>query len=142
MRSRKLLVGLAALGLPALLTVVTAVLNHPWLPEVGLAVLLMMIGALLLDTNKRARSRYGARPLASPQAAVPATNQEDLLGVIRLLQAQYVGRLDRAQDSLELATAALLSASERGLKPDDPAHPASQSDRLFIEQGRAGAPRL
>lgn len=73
---------------------------------------------------------------------MPATNQEDLLGVIRLLQAQYVGRLDRAQDSLELATAALLSASERGLKPDDPAHPASQSDRLFIEQGRAGAPRL
>ena len=111
MRSRKAVLGLAALALPALLTVVTAVGGHPWLPEACLAVLLLLVGGLTLDTNKRVRSRYGAPPVATPSRTAPTTTQEDLLGMIRLLQAQYVGRLDRAQDSLDAATAALLAAT-------------------------------
>lgn len=112
MRSRKFLLGLGALTALALLAVVTAVLEHPWLPTASLAVLLMLVGATALDTNKRTRSRYGSRPMAAPASSAPATTEEDLLGTIRLLQAQYVGRLDRAQDSLELATTALLAATQ------------------------------
>lgn len=111
MRSRKALLGLAALALPAVLTVVTGMLGHPWLPEACLALLLLEIGGLSLDTNKRARARYGMRPAVAPARTAPTTTHEDLLGTIRLLQAQYVGRLDRAQDSLDAATAALLSAT-------------------------------
>jgi len=111
-RSRKVVLGLAALALPALLAVVTAAGGHPWLPEACLAVLLLLVGALTLDTNKRARARYGARPVVTTTSRTPpSTTHEDLLGTIRLLQAQYVGRLDRAQDSLDAATAALLAAS-------------------------------
>lgn len=111
-RSPKFLLGLGALTALALLTVVTAVLGHPWLPTASLAILLMLVGAIELDTNRRTRSRYGSRPMAVPAASAPATTEEDLLGTIRLLQAQYVGRLDRAQDSLELATTALLAATQ------------------------------
>lgn len=113
MKSRKFLLGLAVLTALALFTAITAVLEHPWLPTAGLAALTLLIGVIALDTNRRTRSRYGSRALA-PQAApaAPATTEEDLLGTIRLLQAQYVGRLDRAQDSLELATSALLAATE------------------------------
>ena len=116
MKSRKFLLGLTVLALLALLTVVTAVLEHPWLPTAGLALLLTVVGAIALDTNKRTRSRYGARPVAA-QASAPVTSEEDLMGTIRLLQAQYVGRLDRAQDSLELATTALLAAAEDRDRP-------------------------
>lgn len=112
MRSRKALLGLAALALPAILTVVAAALGHPWLPSAGLAALLLVIGVIALDTNRRTRSRYAPRPVGTAAPAAPTTTNEDLMGTIRLLQAQYVGRLDRAQDSLELATAALLAATE------------------------------
>lgn len=112
MKARKFLLGLGVLAVPALFTVVTGALGHPWFPAAGLAALLLLIGAIALDTNKRSRSRYGQRPIAAPAKAAPATTEEDLMGTIRLLQAQYVGRLDRAQDSLELATAALLTAVE------------------------------
>ena len=112
MRSRKFLLGLGVLAVPALFTAGTAALGHPWLPAVGMAASLLLIGAIALDTNKRARARYGQRPMAAPAKTAPATTEEDLMGTIRLLQAQYVGRLDRAQDSLELATAALLTAAE------------------------------
>ena len=112
MRSRKFLLGLAVLALLAVLTVVGAVLEHPWLPTAGLAALLLLIGGIALDTNKRTRSRYGPRPVAAPASAASTSTEEDLMGTIRLLQAQYVGRLDRAQDSLDLATAALLAATE------------------------------
>lgn len=112
MKSRKFLLGLGVLAVPALVTVVTAALGHPWLPAAGLAALLLLIGVIALDTNKRTRSRFGQRPVAAPTKAAPTTTDEDLMGTIRLLQAQYVGRLDRAQDSLELATAALLTAAE------------------------------
>lgn len=110
MKSRKFLLGLAGLALPALLTTITAVLGHPWLPQVGLAALLVLIGAIALDTNKRSRYR-GSRPAPVAAKAVPATTNDDLMGTIRLLQAQYVGRLDRAQTSLEEATDALLTAA-------------------------------
>lgn len=112
MRSRKFLLGLGVLAVPALFTAATAALGHPWFPAVGMAALLLLIGAIALDTNKRSRTRYGQRSVAAPAKAAPAATEEDLMGTIRLLQAQYVGRLDRAQDSLELATTALLAAAE------------------------------
>src|SRR5690625_7863321 len=97
---------------PDALPYTTLFRSHPWLPEACLAVLLLLVGALTLDTNKRARARYGARPVVTTTSRTPpSTTHEDLLGTIRLLQAQYVGRLDRAQDSLDAATAALLTAS-------------------------------
>jgi len=40
-------------------------------------------------------------------ARVEAATQDDVLGTVKLLQEQYVGRLDRAQAELEQAAAAL-----------------------------------
>lgn len=44
-------------------------------------------------------------------AHVKAATQDDVLGTVRLMQEQYVSRLDRAQTELEQAAAALRSAA-------------------------------
>lgn len=44
-------------------------------------------------------------------AHVEAATQDDVLGTVKLMQEQYVGRLDRARDELEQAAAALRAAA-------------------------------
>ncbi|PYF99403.1 hypothetical protein SAMN05216184_107113 [Georgenia satyanarayanai] len=44
-------------------------------------------------------------------AHVEAATQDDVLGTVRLMQEQYVARLDRAQTDLEQAAAALRAAT-------------------------------
>ncbi|SEE98312.1 hypothetical protein [Ruania alba] len=122
MRSKKYQIALAALTAPALLTAVFALLGHPWIPEVGLAALLLMIAVISLDTNRRTRSRFAARTKPEPRAT-PGVSPDDLMGTVRLLQAQYVGRLDRSQAALEEAAAALLAAAERPADSPGSPHP-------------------
>lgn len=42
-----------------------------------------------------------------PMPVAPTVQQADVVGTVRLLQAQYTGRLDRMQTSVEMALAAL-----------------------------------
>lgn len=69
-----------------------------------------------LDTWRRVRSlrRYvrdqvreaaEVSPVGLP--AAPAASPEDVVGAVRLLQAQYVGRLDRMQTALDEALGAV-----------------------------------
>ncbi|WP_152192647.1 hypothetical protein [Georgenia satyanarayanai] len=44
-------------------------------------------------------------------AHVEAATQDDVLGTVRLMQEQYLGRLDRARGELEQAAAALRGAA-------------------------------
>lgn len=46
---------------------------------------------------------------AAPAAPAPAATQEDVIGAVRMMQAQYTGRLDRMQRSLEEALSQLAS---------------------------------
>src|SRR5690625_6689154 len=69
---------------PDALPYTTLFRSHPWLPEACLAVLLLLVGALTLDTYKRARARYGARPVVTTTSRTPpSTTHEDLPGTIR-----------------------------------------------------------
>lgn len=60
-----------------------------------------------------------------PMPVAPVVQQVDVVGTVRLLQAQYTGRLDRMQTSVEMALAAL-SEKETGVAssvvsvPSDP----------------------
>lgn len=116
MRSRQLLLaGIAASAVAAVVAVVGAVLGWWWL--VVLAVMGMLTAILLtaLDTDRRVRelrafvrAEVGAIDTTGGRAAPSA---EDVVGTVRALQAQYTGRLDRLQDTLE---AALRRNDDRG----------------------------
>ncbi len=51
--------------------------------------------------------------LYGPSPVPPTVQQADVVGAVRLLQAQYVGRLDRMQTSVEMALAALSETQGR-----------------------------
>lgn len=120
MKSRKVLVGVTGIGVLSALSVIGSVTGHDVLADVARTLLLAVVGLLVLDgtvavrhTERKVR-RLGAAarkvtaapapPKASPaQETAPATSPADLVGAIRLIQAQYVGRLDRAQATLEAA---------------------------------------
>ncbi|MBA2695750.1 MAG: hypothetical protein H0U62_07895 [Actinobacteria bacterium] len=56
------------------------------------------IGSLAARQAKAARA---ATPAAEPADPAPTVTPADVVGTVRLLQAQYVGRLDRLQASVE-----------------------------------------
>ena len=58
-----------------------------------------------------ARSAQG-KPGASAPARPAAAPQQDVTGAVRLIQAQYMGRLDRAQTALESAAEDLRSVRD------------------------------
>jgi hypothetical protein len=81
----------------------------------GAAILLVQV-----DTWRRTRSlrnfvrdqlRRGVPGTGVPAAPAPApaVTQEDVIGAVRMMQAQYTGRLDRMQRSLEEALSQLAS---------------------------------
>ncbi len=94
------------LGLALVLGVVT---REWWLVAlagagVGLAVLV-----LSSDTNRRVRRLEKAMAsgiLPEGPAASADVTEADVLGTVRLLQAQYTGRLDRLQHAVEEIAAA------------------------------------
>lgn len=120
MRSKRVLAGIGVLGALGLIAFLAAVME--WWPLVALAFagMIGMVGVIALNTNLLVRShrkafdKLGRVPARTAPAAVAATpakggggSAADLTGTVRLLQAQYVARLDRAQSALERAASRL-----------------------------------
>lgn len=134
MKSRKVILGLTGIAVLSALSVIGSVVGNDVLAEVARTLLLAAVGLLVLDGTvavrhterqlRRVRTavrKAAATPAvpAAPEVApapetAPATSPEDLLGAIRLLQAQYVGRLDRAQATLEAAAEELSTSTRQG----------------------------
>lgn len=129
-RSRMpLLVGLLGVGLLAVLVVVGTALEQWVLVALGGSGFAAAVLLVQLDTWRRTRSMRnflrdeirrsagdpGARrPLDRAASAVPPpVTQEDVLGTVRLMQAQYTGRLDRLQGALDDALSRLAAEDRR-----------------------------
>ena len=105
-RSHTFLLGGAAVGAGlTVVGVVGAAVQWWWLTV--LAALLLGTAVLLvaLDTDRRVRE---LRALVRKEiagidltAGRAAPSQEDVVGTVRVLQAQYTARLDRLQDTVE-----------------------------------------
>lgn len=110
MRAQKLLLaGAGGAGALTAVAVLAAVLQWWWL--VVLAGMLLGSAGLLaaLDADRRVRE---LRTFVRAQVAAidttggrVAPSTEDVVGTVRVLQAQYTGRLDRLQDTVERALA-------------------------------------
>lgn len=129
MRSKVLVAGvLVALVLSAV--VLGGVLTERWwLAAIGGWAFLAATFLLALDADRRvrrqdfvvrkliaksqaaahARQQAAAVPVAPP--APPPVSEADVLGTVRLLQAQYVGRLDRLQTTVDQAVEKLDGSS-------------------------------
>lgn len=114
-RSRLLRLGVALAVVLSALVVAGAALRWWWLFAAGIAAFGSSILLVALDVDRRARSVSSsvkqlakrrppapARP-AAPPPAPRVEDRADLVGTVRLLQAQYVGRLDRMEARLERA---------------------------------------
>lgn len=108
-----LLLGAAVGGALTLLAVIGTVQERWWLVTLAAMVLLTATLLLALDADRRVRAlrafvrsevAKGANLRASAERRVqepPPVTSEDVVGTVRALQAQYTGRLDRIQDTLE-----------------------------------------
>lgn len=124
MTSKRNLAAIGALAGLALIALIAAVLDWGVLLVMAFAGMLGVLGVVALNTNTLVRSHRqafdkivrsgGFGPASGAIAMGPVgapASQEDLTGALRLLQAQYVGRLDRAQSTFERAAAALTAAT-------------------------------
>lgn len=122
---------LAVAGLAIMLFVVGAAVAYVRDAGVITVVLLGLIVGIAalaaLDTNQKIRRQqrnFSRWQKASEQrmtvvedellrrgAHVKAATQDDVLGTVKLMQEQYIGRLDRAQADFEQAAAALRAAT-------------------------------
>ncbi|UJH70087.1 hypothetical protein [Ornithinimicrobium sp. INDO-MA30-4] len=109
MRSTLMLAVLVAGSLALSLVAIFAVSGEQWvLAGVAFAVVLNLILVVALDSWRRVRQmrrfvRQEVRRLAvteSKEIPGPTVADVDVVGSVRLMQAQYVGRLDRMQASL------------------------------------------
>jgi uncharacterized membrane protein len=115
-RSRKLLLGGAALGgVTTALGVAGASVGWWWMVVLAGMVLLSAVLLVALDADRRVRelravvrTEIAALDMTGGRAA-PTT--DDVVGTVRALQAQYTGRLDRLQDTVETT---LRRLDERG----------------------------
>lgn len=131
MKSRKVLLGVTGIGVLTALSIIGTIAGLDALADVARTLLLAFVGLLVLDgtvavrhTERQVRRVRTAvrkatavptpREVTPPAETAPATSPDDLLGAIRLLQAQYVGRLDRAQATLEAAAEELSAATRPG----------------------------
>ena len=120
MRSRIFIVGTAVLGVLSIASLLGLVTGHDEIAEGALTLLVAATGLLALAglVSVRAAGRrvdYMYRKSGAGQrgemSAPPAVREDDLVGMLRLVQAQYVGRLDSALSTLELATENLAAAA-------------------------------
>ncbi|GAA1778099.1 hypothetical protein [Nostocoides vanveenii] len=131
MTSKRNLAAIGALAGLALVALIAAVLDWGVLVVLAFAGMLAVLGVVALNTNTLVRSHrqafdkivrsggFGSASGALTMGPVGApASQEDLTGALRLLQAQYVGRLDRAQSTFERAAAALTAATGAGPAAD------------------------
>ncbi|GAA5159936.1 hypothetical protein [Ornithinimicrobium tianjinense] len=112
---QKVLLAGAALGAAAcVLAVVGALLGWWWLVALVTTALLTAVLLVALDAHNRVRAlRATLRTELDAQrgAGRAAPTTDDVVGTVRALQAQYTGRLDRLQDSVD---AALRRLEDRG----------------------------
>lgn len=134
MRSKYLLAGAGVAAALSVVGLVGAVLELWWL--VVLAGMALLSGTFLaaLDADRRVRSlrpyirgevvRSSRAPKAPKPAAAqtPAVSEVDIVGAVKVLQAQYVGRMDRMQTSLDEAVSLV-----RAERQDAPARPDQQA---------------
>ncbi|MGO0575840.1 hypothetical protein [Ornithinimicrobium panacihumi] len=106
MRSHKLLLVGASLSVVlTALAVLGAVRSWWWLAVLSAMVLISATLMIAIDTDRRTRElrAFVRSQVASIDTtggrAAPTT--EDVVGTVRVLQAQYTARLDRLQDSVE-----------------------------------------
>lgn len=106
MKSRIVQASLVAGAGLAVLLLVGAVFGQPWLLAlVGAGFAAVLIG-LAADTNVRVRRierrlDKGARGVPDAALTPPPATAADVVGTVRLLQAQYTARLDRLQGTVE-----------------------------------------
>lgn len=135
MKSTKMLAAVGGALLLVVLAAVGAALHQYWLTAGALGLIMTAQLVVSLDTNRRTRylprrvktllqtvavgTKPGTAPAARPAPGTPAPSarpaaapQQDVTGAVRLIQAQYVGRLDRAQSALESAAEDLRSARD------------------------------
>lgn len=126
MRSQRLLLLGAAVGAGlTLLALVGVLLGWWWLVVLAAMALLSAVLLAVLDADRRvrelrafvrkeiaaidttvARAAKAQKPVSEAPAEEKAAwtpTQEDVVGTVRALQAQYTGRLDRLQDAVEAA---------------------------------------
>ena len=134
MKSTKMLAAITGALLLVVLAAVGAAFELYWLTAAALGLILTAQFVVVLDTNRRTRYlprrvkgllrsvKLDVNPVASPApraaqpagrpAAPTAAPQQDVTGAVRLIQAQYMGRLDRAQTALESAAEDLRSVRD------------------------------
>lgn len=131
MRSRVLLLGIAVAAVLSL-TITIAVAAEWWTLAAAAAALLLSSGILVAaDTNRQVRmvrrqllkvarrvDQVRAPVVEAPVVDVETPVEEtraDMLGAVRVLQAQYTARLDRLQAAVDEAVAELRGESDQGV---------------------------
>lgn len=162
MRSRLLMIALVASAV--LSTLVVVAVAQEWWVFAAVGVVAMLSCALMLaaeasrqvravrrSVHKLARA-VAARPSPPPTPAAPppvkplpakVTVQEgdqDILGAVRVLQAQYVGRLDALQSTVDEAVAALQEAARWAKTADGPAVEDGERSGRRADAATAGEP--
>lgn len=116
---RELLAGVTlAAGLTAV-AVVGAALEWWWLVTTAAMLLLSAAFLAAVDADRRVRAlrpfiKQTVRQAAgeTTQEQAPPLSDADVIGAVQLLQAQYTGRLDRMQESVDQAVAHLRAEGE------------------------------
>ena len=119
MRSTLLVAGAALAGILTVVAVIGALWEWWWLVVGAAMVLLSAILVVAMDADRRVRrlrpyirsevARGGNSQTAT--ATPPPVSDLDVTGAVRILQAQYTGRLDRMQSSVEETLAQLRAES-------------------------------
>ncbi|WP_109472743.1 hypothetical protein [Ornithinimicrobium cavernae] len=122
MRSKFLLAGGALSVVLTAAAVLGAVQEWWWLVVAAGMVLLSVTLIIAMDADRRARalrpyirgevSKNGKSALP-PALEAPPVSEVDVVGTVRVLQAQFTGRLDRMQASLDQAVAQLRDVADR-----------------------------
>lgn len=133
--ARLALTGFTALACLAVVAIVGVALNSWQLLGLAATFMILILGVIAVDTNRQARRNalrlrrgVGLAPSATvelPTKAAPTHG--DPVGLAKLLQAQYVGRLDRAQASFERATTILTTQAASESSPSHPLSPDAQA---------------
>lgn len=105
MGSRALLLASAIVaGVLSVTAVIGSIVQVWWLVTAAVTALLSLVLVVAMDADRRIRDlrRYLMRDFVRSQPA-PVIAEQDVIGTVRLLQAQYTGRLDRLHAAVENA---------------------------------------
>lgn len=130
MRSRKFLIGVAVLGLLAAAAMLAVLAGSERIGGIVLIAMVLVVAVFALGAVASLRrierqlqrldravrsateSMREQKPTPPVASVHPLPREEDLLGTVRLLQAQYVGRLDRLEGKVEAAVDRLAASND------------------------------